>query len=195
MNFLAHLYLSGNDEDLMIGNFIADGVKGNKYNDYPEGIKQGILLHRFIDDFTDHHPICTESKVLLRPRYHKLSPILCDMIYDHFLARNWSNYHKEPLRAYVDWVYETLRNRWDDLTPRIQHMIPFMIKYDWLYNYQFKEGMESVLMGMSKRVKNGSVLKHGWEEIEKYNVELEDQFTRFFAELQQAVNQQLSMLK
>ena len=187
MNYLAHLYLSGDDEDLMIGNFMADDVKGSKFNDYPERIKDGILLHRFIDDFTDHHPICSETKVLLRPRYHKLSPILSDLIYDHFLALNWQNYHPKPLREYVNGIYETLERRWDDLTPRMQHMLPFMIKYDWLYNYQFKEGMERVLLGMSKRVRSGGVLKHGWEDIELYNAQFADQFFRFFAELIDAV--------
>jgi len=29
MNFLAHTYLSGKNNEIMIGNFIADHVKGN----------------------------------------------------------------------------------------------------------------------------------------------------------------------
>ena len=55
MNYLAHVYLSGSDEFLCIGNFIGDHVKGKAYFDYPETIQNGILLHRKIDYFTDQH--------------------------------------------------------------------------------------------------------------------------------------------
>ena len=57
MNYLAHLYLSSGNKDLMIGNFIADHVKGNAINNFSDEIISGIKLHRLIDDFTDHHPI------------------------------------------------------------------------------------------------------------------------------------------
>ena len=62
MNYLAHIYLSGEDEDLMIGNFIADSVRGNQLADFPEGVRKGIVLHRKIDSYTDRHPVVTESK-------------------------------------------------------------------------------------------------------------------------------------
>ncbi len=195
MNFLAHLYLSGDEEDIMIGNFIADGIKGHRYEDFPPKIKAGILLHRFIDDFTDTHPICLESKVLLRPRYHKLAPILVDMIYDHFLAKNWSKYHPQPLRNYVDKTYILLQSRFADLTPPVQKMLPYMIQFDWLHNYQFKEGMERVFLGMSRRVKEGEVLKHGWEDLVLNEAVLQQHFTVFFEELKTACAQKLAALR
>jgi acyl carrier protein phosphodiesterase len=183
VNYLAHIYLSGDDEDVMLGNFMADSVKGKSYNNYPNGIKNGILLHRFIDDFTDSHPICLETKLLLRPRYHKLSPILSDMIYDHLLAVHWAEYSQEPLRSFVNRAYTLLQARSAELTPRAQMMLPYMVKYDWLYNYQFEEGMKSVLHGMSRRVKEGAILLYGWDEIEEHRAVFENQFERFFSEL------------
>lgn len=194
MNFLAHLYLSGDDEDVMIGNFIADGIKGKRYEDYPEQIKKGILLHRFIDDFTDTHPVCLESKLLLRPKYHKLAPILVDMVYDHFLALHWADYSEKPLRKYVDDVYKTLQRRNADLTPQVQHMLPYMIQFDWLYNYQFQEGMERVFMGMSRRVRQGEIIKNGWMDIETNKTAFDDQFKRFFSDLIQATSAKLKEL-
>lgn len=195
VNYLAHIYLSGDDEDVMLGNFMADSVKGRAYEDYPEGIKRGILLHRFIDDFTDSHPICLETKLLLRPKYHKLSPILSDMIYDHLLALHWAKYSDEPLREYVNRTYALLQSRKDELTPRAQMMLPYMIKYDWLYNYQFEEGMKNVLFGMSKRVKKGEVLVNGWDEITEHRDVFENQFERFFAELINASREKRETLK
>ena len=92
MNFLAHLFLSGEPGELMVGNFIADSVKGNAMNDFSEGIQKGIILHRAIDTFTDSHNEMQKSKERLRPRYKKYAPVITDIFYDHFLAVNWQDY-------------------------------------------------------------------------------------------------------
>ena len=76
MNFLAHIFLSGKDENLTIGNFIADSVKGKKYLKYPAGIQKGIILHRAIDSYTDTHPVVRKSTSRLFKTYsHYLSLI------------------------------------------------------------------------------------------------------------------------
>ncbi len=99
MNFLAHLYLSGNDEQLMIGNFIADSVKGSSYKNFPDGIKRGILLHRAIDFYSDNHSVFLKSVERLRPNYHKYAGVIVDIFFDHFLAKNWKEYSENPYRT------------------------------------------------------------------------------------------------
>ena len=91
MNFLAHIYLSGNNDLLKIGNFMADSIRGNSYENYPEEIKKGILLHRSIDSFTDMHPVYRKSKHRLHEKYGHYSGVIMDIFYDHFLAKNWAN--------------------------------------------------------------------------------------------------------
>ncbi len=184
VNYLAHIYLSGTNEDVMLGNFMADSIKGKQYQNYPQGIQKGILLHRFIDDFTDTHPVVLETKILFRPIYHKLSPILVDMVYDHFLAKQWASYHPQKLRDFVNDTYATLQHRKAELPERIQHMLPYMVQHDWLYNYQFKEGMERVFLGMSRRVPHGEILKNGWADLQPVYATVEAQFNMFFTELQ-----------
>src|SRR5580704_12124651 len=112
MNFLAHIYLSGNNHELMIGNFIADFVKGNKKNDYPDGIRKGIELHRAIDDYTDHHEITGRSKDRLRMKYHKYSGVIVDIYYDHFLAANFAQYSPKTLQQYSEDTYHILKENW-----------------------------------------------------------------------------------
>ena len=73
MNFLSHLHLSGDSEGLIIGNYIADSVKGSAYNMFSNEIQKGILLHRKIDTFTDNHPTVEQSKKRLREKYKKYS--------------------------------------------------------------------------------------------------------------------------
>jgi acyl carrier protein phosphodiesterase len=60
MNFLAHIYLSGSEHEILIGNFIADSIRGKQFDAYQNSIQQGILLHREIDEYTDSHPVVLE---------------------------------------------------------------------------------------------------------------------------------------
>ena len=108
MNFLAHIYLSGNNDLIKIGNFMADGIRGNDYLKFPDQVIKGILLHRQIDTFTDAHPIYRKSKHRLHKKYGHYSGVIMDILYDHFLAKNWGNYSNEKLEKYVSDFYKSL---------------------------------------------------------------------------------------
>ena len=79
MNYLAHIYLSGDNDLIKIGNFMADGIKGHEYEKFPEIIQKGILLHRQIDSFTDFHPVYRQSKHRLHNIYGHYSGVIMDM--------------------------------------------------------------------------------------------------------------------
>ena len=111
MNFLAHLYLSGNNENTIIGNFIANHVKGNGINKYEPGIRNGIILHREIDWFTDSHPQFLISKKRLTPTYRKYAGVIIDMYYDHFLSAYWDVYSEEPIISFTKRMYRTMSMR------------------------------------------------------------------------------------
>ena len=108
MNFLAHLFLSKDNKNILTGNFIADAVKGSDYKIYPAEIQTGILLHRYIDTFTDAHPTTRQSKRRLNGRYNHYRGVIIDIFYDHFLAKNWHEYSAIPLDIYADNVYKFL---------------------------------------------------------------------------------------
>lgn len=192
MNYLAHIYLSGENDDVMLGNFMADAVKGSTYKSYPEAVQKGILLHRFIDDFTDTHPVVHETKKLFRPVYHKLSPILVDILYDHYLAKNWHKYHNAPLEDFVVQQYAKLQMRLPEMPDVFQHILPAMVAQNWLVNYKYQHGIERTLQGMSKRVTRGAVLAHGWADLQPVYQKVETQFEVFFAELINAVDEKLN---
>src|SRR5690606_17104395 len=103
MNFLAHVYLSGDNPKIMVGNFIGDFVKGGRLSErFEKDIARGIELHRAIDDFTDSHAVVLKSKERLRPKYRHYSPVIVDMFYDHILARHWNDYHPQSLPAFAE---------------------------------------------------------------------------------------------
>ena len=109
MNFLAHLYLSKNNKNILIGNFIADAVKGSDFKKFPEEIQAGILLHREIDNYTDTHLIVRNSKRRLNLHYRHYKGVIIDIFYDHFLAKNWHQYSETPLAVYAENVYGFLQ--------------------------------------------------------------------------------------
>ena len=194
MNFLAHIYLSGDNDELKIGNFIADGIAGNKYKNYPLEVQKGILLHRKIDSFTDAHPTVRISKKRLHSRYRHYDGVIIDILYDHFLAKNWSVYSETDLNDYAQQFYVLLESNYEMLPEKIKHLLPYMIKGNWLYNYSTLEGIESVLIGMNKRTKNKSQMNLAIEDLNLYYSELENDFTDFFEDLRAYSQQQIELL-
>ncbi len=151
MNYLAHLYLSGQDEEILIGNFIGDYVKGHNFRNYSEKIKSGILLHRNIDMFTDTNTIVRASKSRFTEKYGKYSGILIDILYDHFLTVNWHKFTSYNINRFVVKVHKILDKYFESLPPEVQQFIPSFINNNWLVAYQSVEGIEVVLQKMSRR--------------------------------------------
>jgi acyl carrier protein phosphodiesterase len=183
MNFLAHIYLSGDNDLMKIGNFMADGIHGKHFDTFPIEIQKGIILHRSIDTFTDAHPIFRQSTKRLHANYHHYSGIIVDIFYDHFLAKNWSKYSDERLEDYSQRFYQSLRDNYDDLTPKTQKMMPYLIEYNWLLSYQTIEGIESVLTKMDTRMKRDSNMRFSVAELKTFYADFESEFTAFFAAL------------
>ncbi|PWK19586.1 acyl carrier protein phosphodiesterase [Xanthomarina spongicola] len=183
MNYLAHIYLSGDNNLITIGNFMADGIRGKKYKNYPPEIQIGILLHREIDTFTDAHPIVRQSTKRLHENYSHYSGVIVDILYDHFLAKNWANYSKVPLEIYTENFYKLINSNFEILPTRTQKMMPFMIANNWLLNYASIEGIQKVLTGMNRRTKYVSGMDKATIELKEYYHEFENEFTLFFEEL------------
>ena len=183
VNFLAHIYLSGNDPMITIGNFMADGIKGKKYLNYPEEIQQGILLHRWIDSFTDSHPIVKQSTKRLHAKYPHYSGVIVDIFYDHFLAANWQRYHDQTLEEYVDHFYSLLHEEHHQLTPRIQQMMIPMIDQNWLLSYATLEGIQTVLYNMNIRTKRRVAMDEAVEDLKEHYDAFQTEFSTFFEEL------------
>ena len=195
MNYLAHIYLSGENDLVTIGNFIADGIKGKTYKKYPEDIQIGILLHRNIDTFTDAHDIVRQSTKRLHEKYGHYSGIIVDILYDHFLAKNWSNYCDVPLKNYVENFYNSLEIHYDLLPTRIQKMMPYMLTDNWLLSYASINGISRVLDGMNRRTKNRSGMDKSIIELKQFYKEFESEFTVFFDELIRFSKHKLQELK
>lgn len=150
MNFLAHVYLSGDNDEIKVGNFVADWIKGSDFKKYPDNIQKGILLHRSIDSFTDNHPTIKKSKGRLANDYGKYAGIIIDIFYDHFLAGNWNTFSKVPLELFAQNLYRILENYIHCFPLEIREFIPRFMQRRWLESYATIEGIQNVLTGMSR---------------------------------------------
>ncbi|GAB3338251.1 acyl carrier protein phosphodiesterase [Larkinella ripae] len=190
MNILAHAFLSGHDDGLIIGNFIADFIKGNP--EHPRHglsvrVQRGIWLHRQIDSFTDHHPLIEEMRVLVRPRCHKYAGAAIDVFLDHFLARHFSEIAQQPLAVFVPRLYRFLQTHQNQLPDAARRMSGYMIQQDWLTNYQYLEGIDRSLKGIARRTAFVSNLDTAIEDLKENYAIFDQGFDRFFPDLQHHV--------
>lgn len=183
MNVLAHIYLSGDSDEIIIGNYIGDYVKGSDYLKYPELIKKGIILHRHIDDFTDKHPVVHRSKILFTRKYHKYAGVVVDIIYDHYLTREWDTFSRRPLESITYQFYRAMVNNYDILPPKVKDRFPFFIINNWIESYKTTRGIKHVLSTLSKRTSLPSESKYAVKILKKNYYGLGEDFMEFFPQL------------
>jgi acyl carrier protein phosphodiesterase len=193
MNFLAHIFLSGNETGVLIGNFIGDFVKGNDYLKYPEDVRRGILLHRKIDAFTDKHAVTKFCKTFIKPKYKKYSGIVVDIFYDHFLAINWEQYSSVPLRDFVIQKYNILNKHHSFFPEEIKKFFPYFHKSNWLYAYSTLEGLRLVLRGMAYRTSIPDFSYYAITRLKDNYEVLENNFTVFFKDILEFVKAEFSI--
>ena len=183
MNYLAHTYLSGVNDDIKIGNFLGDWVKGSDYMKYSENVRTGIMLHRNIDAFTDQHPIVKLSASRFKSRYARYSGVLIDIVYDHFLASNWKDFCDIPLRDYVNKMHNLIFNNLDIFPERLRNYLPGFMNERWIERYATIEGIREVLETMSMRTSLPKDTEFAISIIQAFNRDFRQEFYDFFSQI------------
>jgi acyl carrier protein phosphodiesterase len=183
MNVLAHIYLSGDSDKIIIGNYIGDYVKGRDYLKYPEPVRRGIILHRHIDDFTDRHPVVHRSKIHFTRKYHRYAGVVIDILYDHFLCKEWDFFSRRPLESVTYNFYRAMVNNFDILPENVKASFPFFIINNWIETYQTTSGIRNVLRTMSKRTSLPAETRYAMKMLKRNYYTLHDDFMEFFPEL------------
>ncbi len=183
MNFLAHLFLSGDDTELLVGNFMGDFVRSRQDVEYTLGIQAGLKLHRHIDHFTDTHPIVRESVRLLQPLHRKYATVILDVFYDFLLTRNWALYTHKDLDAFIMHTYRTLEGYVDVMPPVLQQRLPHMIMDDWLTRYGRWDGLSIAFSQMKQKASVPEHFDHVVENLRAQLEPLDERFRQFFPDL------------
>ena len=190
MNFLAHVFLSRQSPQTIVGAMLGDFVKGPIDDRYPPPIRDAIALHRAIDRYTDTHDIPRVSRARMSPARRFFSAVLVDVFYDHFLARDWRRYCDIPLPVFARQVYDALAAQRADLPPRLQWAATRMAADDWLTAYGEIAGINAAVNGIAyrlRRFRRAQVLVGSVEELEQHYAGFEDDFRVFFPQLMRYV--------
>jgi len=191
---LAHFYLARNDDGLIVGNLLADFVKGNKYLELPEDIQRGVILHRSIDEYTDNHKEVEKTKERLRSKYRKYSPVISDVFYDYFLGINWSKYSDISLKDFTKEIYDTLFKYQHSFPMQAQLTVGYMSKNDWLYHYSTYFGIEMALKGLSRRARFETNMFEAIQDLKDTEDLIQAEFTPFFEDLMNHVEKEIKNL-
>lgn len=183
MNHLAHLFLSCDCEDHLLGNFMTDYLRLHEIPHLPKGLQEGVQLHRLIDSYTDAHPEVQQVKALLRPLHRKYAPVIADIYFDYLLAQNWSRFTQESLRDFSRRMYGILKSRKRDLPSILQQRLPNMIADDWLMGYATEAGMRRTFYYLRRRASRPQWIEGATDTLLLQREELEQHFLRFFPDM------------
>jgi acyl carrier protein phosphodiesterase len=197
MNLLAHAYLSFNNEAILVGNMISDYVKGKKQFDYPATIQAGIKLHRAIDEFTDAHEATKQVKKIFQPTYRLYAGAFTDVVYDHFLANDESEFiSAKNLQKFTQHTYSLLQNNIEYFPEKFAKSFPYMQAQDWLYHYRNDDGMQKSFGGLARRAKYITETDTAFELFLDNKEKIKEQYEIFFPQLKLlAINKMEALLQ
>jgi len=190
LNYLAHLYLAGDDPQAQVGQVLADFVAAREIDSFEPGIRAGIRAHQRIDVFTDSHAIVVAARRRMVAPYRRYGNILLDVFFDHFLAKNWDRYSAGvSLENFSQQRYRVLNEHRDTYPGRFQRVVTSMALGDWLVSYRQVNNIDRTLQGISRRLTRANPLADGVSVLRDQYDELDADFANFFPELERHVRE------
>jgi acyl carrier protein phosphodiesterase len=183
MNYLAHSFLSFSAEPVLFGQFIADDIKGNKWQLHDKHVQAGILLHRFIDDYTDTHPLVLDLKLKMHSELGKFSGVVLDVLLDHVLSNRWAAYSNVDRESWIVNTYSRLHNRHAEMSDKRKFILEKMIEHDWMNMYYTGEGTAKILNQMARRIPIANPLENSFRVYEAREKEIISTFDEFFPQI------------
>lgn len=183
MNFLAHAFLSFKNEHLIVGNLIADMIKGKQIDLLPLHIQKGVLLHRAIDEYTDEHPIVRKTALLLESSAGRYSSSFLDIAFDYCLATNNLYTPKRGWEQFARQCYQAIETNHKDLPNKFIHMYMYMKNEDWLSNYHRLELIEKSFDRLQNRATYLEKDQPIFNDFLNNQDEIKESFNLFFPDL------------
>jgi len=188
MNFLAHTVFARQDPELIVGQFCGDFLRGSRLEDFAPNIQAGIIMHRKIDSFTDQHPVNLEARRHFVKPYRRYAGILTDVVYDHYLARDWSVFSEVPLDQHIRQVHQALEQHFELLPRSLQGFARYMIEHDLLASYRQFDAVDVALRRIAGRSPKFLPLAQAGPLVQSLDASLSDCFKRFYPDLQSYVS-------
>jgi acyl carrier protein phosphodiesterase len=195
MNYLAHLFLAGKEEGMILGalleDYIVGGIENERNKHLPLEVKRGLWLHRHIDTYTDTDATVGAIKQIFYPDFGKYASVIADVILDHYLHKHWDTFAVETFSAFKAHVYTVLGSKYVELQPPgLRKMIQSMVEHDWLPNYIHLWGVERAFQSLNRRVKQVD-LTQAMQVMEDHYGEIDTLFLEYFPRLKASCEQKI----
>ena len=188
MNFLAHLCLANGDSGLMLGGLFGDFVRGRRaLRAFPEPVRQGIVLHRYIDKCTDRSPVIKELRPLFPREFRRYAGIVIDMAFDHELAINWWRYMPGSLERFDQEIRDLLRDNPEGVPEKLIGFMQYADKHGLFSAYREEDVVLHSLAGVGTRLKRPNPLHRVSEIWPELAPEFKPAFRKFFPQIQSEV--------
>lgn len=188
MNFLGHLCLGSDDDGLMLGGMIGDFVRGRRaLQDYPQHVRRGIELHRYIDRCTDHSQVVKKLRREFPREFRRYSGIVIDLAFDHELAANWWRYMPGSLERFDLEIRDLLRDNDKMLPEGLTRFMRYADRYGLFTDYREEDVMLFALAGIGTRLSRPNPLHRVIEIWPEMAPKIAVAFRRFFPEIQAQV--------
>ncbi len=183
MNYLMHIYFCTTNPLTLTGACLGDFFKGKiERQPYAKALCQGIQLHRSLDYFADTHPLILQSKSLFPKECRRMAGIALDIFYDHFLAKNWTQYSPLSLEQYTQSFYANATPYLPKLPSEAQYFFNLIKNGDWLTAYRQIENIEQVLKRMSRNIPFTNTLDQTSNVLNEHYATLAQGFSVFMVE-------------
>tara|TARA_R100000306_G_C4381713_1_gene145276 strand:- start:5585 stop:6157 length:573 start_codon:yes stop_codon:yes gene_type:complete len=186
VNHLAHLFLAPDEPVIRIGSVCGDFLKGISIQDMPPAMQIGIRHHLAVDGYTDRHPEVLASKRLFSIERRRFAGVALDVLYDHYLLKNWAHYSAQRSNGFISQRYDELEAFEHLMPPAMLPVARQIRKHDWFGQYRDLDNIGYALDRISRRIRFPNRFDGIITEIKLHHVELEQRFQRFFGDLQQA---------
>ncbi|TDN51666.1 acyl carrier protein phosphodiesterase [Buttiauxella sp. JUb87] len=181
MNFLAHLHLASLADSSLLGNLLADFVRGNPNESYPGDVVAGIHMHRRVDVLTDSLPEVAIARQWFRPETRRVAPITLDVMWDHFVSRHWQTLcPNTPLPEFVAYARANIEPFLIDTPERFINLNHYLWDERWLERYSDMAFIANVLNGMATRRPKLYALRASWQDLDTHYAALEELFWQFY---------------
>jgi acyl carrier protein phosphodiesterase len=182
MNFLFHMLLSGTDEQLLLGNFMGDFVKGSLQDRFTPRVRDGVQLHRRIDSYAEQHPLFRQSRHRLAPEYGLYRGVMVDLFYDYFLVNSWQEWSAEPFDCFLARTRGVVEDN-RALLPAAMQPLVAVIFDELLPSYGTIDGIGQAFIRMSRRVSRPNPLQGCEAELSRHHQALQSDFCLFTPDL------------
>ncbi|MCP1659425.1 ACP phosphodiesterase [Neisseria perflava] len=193
MNFLAHSMISLALErrpnvlggDTLFGNFAGDFYKGQVENlEVDAPIKNGVILHRFIDRTTDRRDNFLGT--LLAGEYGIFKGIVADIVIDHFVAKQFNQLFGQDILAAEQAIMARIASHQAHFPQGFAPLFDWLNQNHALSNYADVDFLESrVFSGLAKRVSRGGILLSAADSLKQNYPRFEQAALQEFAYVQE----------